>query len=117
MKQPHLFAEPERDADRTRKLLAALGGLGLGNDLVSVLADFGGVKPQTNGFESELDAMRFLRGPLIVHASPWMADIPKWMPAQALAERSEIVLGDSPLLVGPTELAAVTRRYEEGWIF
>jgi len=90
-------------------MLALLGSMGAPAELTSMLAEMGGVKRQSG---SDLDGMRYLRGPLIVYDSPWMADIPPWMKQAAMAERHEIVFGcpsgsDSPYLVGPAEIAAV----------
>jgi hypothetical protein len=112
MKQHDLFSKEPAEPDRILKMLALLGSMGAGKDLVSALADFGGVQPPNKPrekcvFDSKLDAMRYLRGPLIIHRNGWTDTLPDWMPAQAMMERSEIVLGDSPYLVGPTEIAAV----------
>jgi hypothetical protein len=67
-----------------------------------VLAEFGGTK-------IPLDLRRYLEGPIIVHSvGGWEKDIPKWMFPQIIAERVEIVTGESPYpIIGPTEIAAV----------
>ena len=55
-----------------------------------------------------LDDLRFLKGPLVVHESPWNANRPAWLAEQAGAERIGIVFGLTPqYIIGPAELAAV----------
>jgi len=55
-----------------------------------------------------LDDLRFLKGPLVVHESPWNVDRPAWLAEQAGAERIGIVFGVTPqYIIGPAELATV----------
>jgi hypothetical protein len=89
-----------KDAERAAKLIAALGFLGMSAELTSVLAKWAGI-------ERSLDAMRYLRGPIVVHQTRWLDTIPKWLFAAAKAERHEIVFGKSPYIVGPAEITAV----------
>lgn len=109
MSQSELFTRDGNNPKdkKTLKLLAALGSIGCNKDMLSVLVDFAGVQVPKGQFESRLDAMRYLRGPLVIHGTAWAGSLPEWMASQAVAERSEIVLGNSPYLVGPTEIAAV----------
>jgi hypothetical protein len=93
---------PESSGDeRTRQLLAAIAGIGLGNDFVAMLASFGDVK-------LDADAVRFLTGPVIVHGNAWQDTVPKWLIQQVRGERAEIVFGLAPWpIVGPSEFTAV----------
>lgn len=84
-------------------MLSILGSLGAPSELTTALAEMGGI--EFHG--ADLNGLRFLRGPLIVHQSAWMDSIPDWMPRQAMMERHEIVFGDAPWIVGPTEIGAV----------
>lgn len=86
-------------------LLSAMAGMGMDSGAMAVLREFA----QEHGAVRELtaDERRFLDGPVVVHESPWRDTLPGWMPAQAKAERAEILLGGAPGIVGPTEIAAV----------
>lgn len=82
-------------------LLALLAGMGAIPGLIPALAEM-------SGLALSADERRYLEGPIVLHAAGgWEADVPGWMFHQVRAERVEIVLGRSPLTVGPTELAAV----------
>jgi len=87
-------------------MLAALAQLDPDPKFVAALAEVFNIGT-ADGAMTRTEALRFYKGPIIVHQSPWMADIPDWMFTQARAERAEIVFGDSPYIVGPTEIAAV----------
>jgi hypothetical protein len=94
---------PEAQSAKSAKIgqmLTMLGSIGAPAALTSVLAEIAGIK-------APLDGMRYLRGPLVVHNTAWMADIPPWMAKMAMTERHEIVFSKSPYLVGPAEIAAV----------
>jgi hypothetical protein len=91
---------PSEGQERTRKLLAALAGLGCMADLIPMLAAFGGI-------EISADDRRFVTGPIVVHGNAWMDSVPKWLIPQIQAERTEIVFGLRPGPVGPSELTAV----------
>ena len=79
-------------------LLAEIGGAVMVGPLISVFGRDLGLS---------VDDCRFVSGPVIVHAGGWTDVVPKWMPAQIIAERVEIVLGGAPGIVGPTEIATV----------
>jgi hypothetical protein len=79
-------------------LLADIGGGAIAGAMVAVFGRDLGLS---------VDDCRFVSGPLIVHQNGWTDIVPKWMASQVIAERVEIVLGDAPGIVGPTEIAAV----------
>ena len=87
------LAPPEGDAvPKTSHvpMLAKMAEMGMAKELVAVLVEFGGTKIPTN-------LRRYLEGPIIVHSSGgWRDVIPKWMFPQIVAERVEIVTGESP---------------------
>lgn len=88
-------------ADRHAKLLAFLAETGVPGAAIAMIDVF-----QIGG-KLTADQWKFLHGPLVLHQSGWSDTLPDWMPAQARAERIEIVLGTKPWIIGPTELAAV----------
>ena len=61
--------------ERTAKMLIALAEIGLDETALAVLTQMVGV---------DRDLLRFFQGPLIVHNSPWMSSIPKWVARQAI---------------------------------
>jgi hypothetical protein len=75
---------------------------GAGRQLLATLAE---------AVEAELgdaDQRNWLLGPLVVHSSAWIPDLPDWMKKQAYAERWLIVAGNLPdHIVGPSEIACV----------
>lgn len=76
-------------------------GMGMRRDIAVVLAEMAGTKLSA-------DDRKFLMGPLVIHKGPWSDTLPEWLPAQAFAERAEIVLGLRPeWIVGPSEMCAV----------
>ena len=101
-------AEPSAEVpieDGAAAMLFILAGMGCNMGVIEALVEMGGPKLSA-------DQRHFMNGPLVVHASPWMADIPKWMFDQARAERVEIVHaeskgGETGIHVGPSEIAAV----------
>ncbi len=96
------FSEPARpEVAQHGRLLAKLAEIGCPRELIAALLEMGGTVLST-------DARRFLTGPLVVdNSGGWHELMPRWMAAQAVAERVEIVLGLVPWPVGPTETAAV----------
>ena len=97
-----MFDSIEQDTTRRDRMLRAMAGLGMAKEWLAALLDLG---------EFSRDQCRFMAGPVIVHRSPWMANMPDWMIRQVGACRLDILLdegaGETSCLVGPTEIAAV----------
>jgi hypothetical protein len=90
---------PKKDP---RPMLALMGELGMDRNVISTMLEV-----FCPDIKLSADDRRFLMGPIVVHDAGWGGTIPNWMIEQAGAERVEIVLGDKPWIIGPTELAAV----------
>ncbi|MCH8996696.1 MAG: hypothetical protein IID48_00330 [Proteobacteria bacterium] len=90
--------------DRSEAMLLSMADLGLGKEMVAVLLEMSG--------DYHRDHIRFMKGPVVVHRSPWDDTIPKWL-FDGIAgdrlriifqEREEGVVGQH---IGPVELSAV----------
>jgi len=84
-------------------MIATMLDMGLNREVAQALSEFAGEKPDLTA-----DGWRYLYGPVVIHGSPWMHDVPKWLTDAIPGERYRILYGMMPgYIVGPHELTAV----------
>ncbi len=84
---PELMAEianqnSSKQSSSTLKMLQVLASLNAPKELLATLLEIG---------EFSLHHVRYLAGPLIIHASPWSDSIPKWLKFACIEDRLELI--------------------------